>query len=164
MSFNTVDDTTLDVTLQYGSVKKFITDSRLGDFIYPSQGFRQLIAVSQLTGAFTTTKTPRMTITSGLRAFPRRINPVESIDAGGIIGPYFYPFALSFLMPVLVMKLVREKEDRTLTMMQMHGMRKFPHFIVNYGYILSLYVVSSLCFLVAGLSFRACLLDVVDVW
>ena len=46
----------------------------------------------------------------------------ESLDVGILIGTYTYPFGLSFLLPIFVLTLVKEKEDR-IQIMFVHHLR-----------------------------------------
>jgi len=42
-----------------------------------------------------------------------------SLPIGSFVGEILYPFGVSFLLPVFVVSLVKEKEDRILIMMRM---------------------------------------------
>ena len=59
------------------------------------------------------------TITQGLRLFPENSSTGFSIPIASFIGQILYPFGVSFLLPVFVLALVKDKEERVLIMMKM---------------------------------------------
>ncbi|KAJ3297206.1 hypothetical protein HK104_000723 [Borealophlyctis nickersoniae] len=88
---------------------------------FPPQGLRQVLQQSQLGNAF--------------RSF---------------IGRILFPFGLSFLLPIFVIIIVKEKEDRILIMMQMNGLKTWTYWLTHYVHFYVLHVLSSAVFLIVG--------------
>ncbi|KAJ3196136.1 hypothetical protein HK101_009969 [Irineochytrium annulatum] len=120
---------------------------------FPSQGNRQMVQLTQLSQALLRSFNASLggaTITQGLRSFPYVHNTKLYFPFGGLIGGILYPFGVSFLLPIFVIILVKEKEDRILMMMRMNGMKSWAYFLSHYVTFFILFVVSSLIFLIAG--------------
>ena len=75
------------------------------------------------------------------------------VDIGVLLGQYTYPFALTFLLPIFVLTLVKEKEDRILIMMRMHGLSTFQYYLSHYLHFMALQLVSSMVFYITGVVF-----------
>ncbi|RKO85831.1 hypothetical protein BDK51DRAFT_32114 [Blyttiomyces helicus] len=73
---------------------------------------------------------------------------VRTFPFSGLIGRVLFPFGVSFLMPVFVIMLVKEKEERILVMMQMHGMKSSTYYVSQYITLFLLYLLSAIVFLV----------------
>ena len=99
--------------MHYGNDKRLIAAAN-----FPSTGQRlttQLVQLNQaLVKAFFATSTTNSgsRIVQGLRAFPDTQSTALTFQFGGIIGRILYPFGVSFLLPIFVIVLVKEKEDR----------------------------------------------------
>jgi len=138
-------------THQIGSDKRIAAASS-----FPKPGIRQLLQQSQLNNAilrFSNTSSPSLassTITQGTRAFPQLANTAIEFPAGGLIGRILFPFGVSFLLPIFVVTLVKEKEDRILVMMKMNGLNSFAYFVSHYVTFYILFVISTFFFLVSG--------------
>ncbi|KAI9597656.1 hypothetical protein BDF19DRAFT_420559 [Syncephalis fuscata] len=137
----------LDFTLQMGSVRRFLNDAKISK-AYPSQGLRQLVAYTQYT--VSTKYQGRYTITPGIQAMPHTINPSQQGDVSAMIGRFLFPFAISFLMPLFVYTLVKEKEDRILMMMHMSGLSSRVYYLSHYLHFLLQQVIASIVFIVVG--------------
>ncbi|ORY24436.1 hypothetical protein BCR33DRAFT_755844 [Rhizoclosmatium globosum] len=74
----------------------------------------------------------RATVTQGIRAFPNIQNTGFSYPFGGLIGRILYPFGVSFLLPIFVIMLVKEKEDRIYIMMKMNGVKAWAYYVSHY--------------------------------
>ncbi|KAJ3118141.1 hypothetical protein HDU96_003670 [Phlyctochytrium bullatum] len=91
------------------------------------------------------------TITQGVRAFPEKRSNRFDLQFAGLIGRVLYPFGISFLMPIFVITLVREKETRILIMMQMNGMKPWAYILTQCITFFILYMFSAVFFVAAGL-------------
>ncbi|KAJ3230856.1 hypothetical protein HDU81_004174 [Chytriomyces hyalinus] len=145
------EDLRMKIVLSYG------TDVRVSASAnFPSQGFRQLVTVSQLgqaalrAFAVNNETLQKATVTQGIRAFPYTRNTALSLPFGGLIGRILYPFGVSFLLPIFVIMLVKEKEDRIYIMMKMNGVKSWAYYITHYITFLVLFVSSALVFIVVG--------------
>ncbi|KAJ3297347.1 hypothetical protein HDU79_003962 [Rhizoclosmatium sp. JEL0117] len=139
------------LVLHYGTDKRVASSST-----FPSQGFRLLETVAQLgqsllraTGAGNET-IARATVTQGIRAFPNIQNTGFSYPFGGLIGRILYPFGVSFLLPIFVIMLVKEKEDRIYIMMKMNGVKAWAYYVSHYVTFFLLFFISTLVFMVVG--------------
>ncbi|CAG8573420.1 9674_t:CDS:10 [Ambispora gerdemannii] len=129
---------------------------------YPSAGFRRLIASSQITNALSQGK---VEIVAKLQAMPRKFNMKElKNDSTALIGWGFYPFAISFLMSIFVMVLVREKEDHVFIIMKMSGLNTFIHTLSHYLEFSIMQTISCLVFYITGLAFQYTLFTRTDPW
>jgi hypothetical protein len=81
-------------------------------------------------------------------------NPPLAFDPGVQLGKTTYPFALSFLLPIFVLNLVKEKEDRVLIMMKMHGLSTFTYYLSHFVHYFILQLLSSIFFILAGVALR----------
>ncbi|KAJ3244891.1 hypothetical protein HDU78_010370 [Chytriomyces hyalinus] len=145
------EDLRMKIVLSYG------TDVRVSASAnFPSQGFRQLVTVSQLgqaalrAFAVNNETLQKATVTQGIRAFPYTRNTALSLPFGGLIGRILYPFGVSFLLPIFVIMLVKEKEDRIYIMMKMNGVKSWAYYLTHYITFLILFVFSALVFIVVG--------------
>ncbi|KAI8620642.1 ABC-2 family transporter protein-domain-containing protein, partial [Chytriomyces sp. MP71] len=131
---------------------------------YPTQGFRTLMLVAQIGQAALRTfgsaignvTLEKGTITQGIRAFPFSQSTALVLPFGGLIGRILYPFGVSFLLPIFVIMLVKEKEDRIYIMMKMNGVKAWAYYMTHYLTFFVLFIFSTLIFMIAG---RASKLD-----
>ncbi|OMH83810.1 ABC transporter A family member 12 [Zancudomyces culisetae] len=109
-------------TMQFGEDRDI---SILG--LFPSLMDRLITQHTQLTNAFlrTSLKDPSAMLSHGLRAMPQFFDNSLQIPIGGFVGAILYPFGVSFLIPIFVMILVKEKESKIMIMMRMNGIRTF---------------------------------------
>ncbi|KAJ3113667.1 hypothetical protein HK100_001913 [Physocladia obscura] len=134
------------------------TDTRIGaSSSFPSAGFRLLETVAQIgqasLRAFSTAGNSSLasaTITQGLRLFPQIVNTATTFPFGGLIGGILYPFGVSFLLPIFVIMLVKEKEDRIFIMMKMNGVKAWAYYLSHYVTFFILFFFSTLIFIIAG--------------
>ncbi|KAJ3013234.1 hypothetical protein HKX48_005863 [Thoreauomyces humboldtii] len=143
---------TYNYTLAFGSDSRLATSA-----IFPTAGKRQVLQMSQLSNAILRRGNADLTtasITQGTRMFPTTTSGGIGISVSGPIGRVLYPFALSFLLPVFVLIMVREKEDRVLMMMRMNGMKSPVYYASQYITFFVLYCISALIFLAAGYATR----------
>jgi hypothetical protein len=61
-----------------------------------------------------------------------------------------FPFGVSFLLPIFVIILVKEKEDRILIMMQMNGLKPWAYYLTHFIHFYTLHLISSAIFLLSG--------------
>ncbi|CAG8488376.1 3725_t:CDS:2 [Paraglomus occultum] len=139
-------------TLQIGN------DARISAAaLFPLQGLRRTAVQSQLSNAFIKSangSAPTTTITHGYRVMPQLFNSRFELQAGTLIGGILYPFGISFLLPIFVITLVKEKEERILVMMKMNGLKSFVYYLTHYIHFYILHIITSAAFIVTGLLFR----------
>lgn len=123
---------------------------------YPGRGKRLLYFLTEMSGSILRKLTDNAsTITQGFRAFPTVVNLKKiDIEIADIIGFFLYPWGVSFLLPVFVIGLVKEKEERYLVMMNMNGMKSSTYYLFTYLTNLVLCLISFTCFVVVGMLFK----------
>eukprot|EP01113_Clastostelium_recurvatum_P037192 TRINITY_DN5407_c1_g1_i1.p1 TRINITY_DN5407_c1_g1~~TRINITY_DN5407_c1_g1_i1.p1 ORF type:complete len:917 (-),score=122.67 TRINITY_DN5407_c1_g1_i1:648-3347(-) len=83
-------------------------------------------------------RTSYLTPTRGI--FPYYTNPLP-FDVGSLLGPAFFPFALSFLLPLYIHSIVLEKQERLREMMIMMGLKMRYYWVSLYVFDYFLYIV-----------------------
>ncbi|CAG8495571.1 10808_t:CDS:2 [Ambispora gerdemannii] len=139
-------------TMQIGSDKRISKAAS-----YPSQGFRRIASQSQLSNGFLKTAkgdAQSVKITHGFRVMPQLYSSKIKIAAASVIGGILYPFGVSFLLPIFVITLVKEKEERILVMMRMNGLKSFSYYLTHYIHFYSLHIVTTTVFIVTGVLFK----------
>ncbi|KAI9344589.1 hypothetical protein BDR26DRAFT_857228 [Obelidium mucronatum] len=134
------------------------TDDRLASSSsFPFTGYRLLQTVAQIGQASlraissgTNASLAQATVTQGIRSFPEIKNTGFSFPFGGLIGRILYPFGVSFLLPIFVIMLVKEKEDRIYIMMKMNGVKTWAYYLSHYVTFFILFFISTLVFIVVG--------------
>ncbi|KAI9355101.1 ABC-2 family transporter protein-domain-containing protein [Zopfochytrium polystomum] len=151
-----VDALSIRAVLQFGSDKRLLA---AGNF--PTAGQRMLTQMVQLNqavlkaiGARWGGKAKDARVTQGIRAFPNMQTTGFTLEIGGIIGGILYPFGVSFLLPIFVIVLVKEKEDRIFVMMRMNGMKSWAYYLSHYVTFYILFIISTSIFLLSGLIVR----------
>eukprot|EP01113_Clastostelium_recurvatum_P022760 TRINITY_DN2727_c0_g1_i3.p1 TRINITY_DN2727_c0_g1~~TRINITY_DN2727_c0_g1_i3.p1 ORF type:complete len:854 (+),score=218.34 TRINITY_DN2727_c0_g1_i3:132-2693(+) len=76
------------------------------------------------------------------------------IDVGSLMGSMFFPFALSFLMPLYIHAIVLEKQERLREMMKMMGLEMRNYWLITYLYYLIMYGMVVLVVVGASLAFQ----------
>jgi hypothetical protein len=99
------------------------TNDAIGNVLgFPVAGLRALLLQSQLSNALLRYSSPSQSlnvITQGTMAFPY-LEPAQlEVPFGSLIGRIFYPLAISFLLPIFTLSLVKDKENRILVMLRM---------------------------------------------
>ncbi|KAJ3070542.1 hypothetical protein HDU98_006470 [Podochytrium sp. JEL0797] len=122
---------------------------------FPAQGFRLIQTVAQIGQASFRAfgkedEVSRGTVTQGLRAFPEVKDLVPKLPFGGFVGRVLYPFGVSFLLPIFVIMLVKEKEDRIYIMMKMNGVTSWAYYTTHYITFFVLFFFSTAVFVVTG--------------
>ncbi len=94
-------------------------------------------------------------ISHSLRGMPQTIQwtAQSPVDIANLIGKTTFPFAISFLLPMFVLILVKEKEDRVLIMMRMHGLSTFQYYFTHYAVFMVLQILESCVFMITGAIF-----------
>ncbi|OUM70142.1 hypothetical protein PIROE2DRAFT_52836 [Piromyces sp. E2] len=119
---------------------------------FPSRGKRMMYFLTELSNSIIRKLTDNtQTITQGFRSFPEKVTSKLPIDLASLIGLILYPWGVSFLFPVFVLTLVKEKEERYLVMMNMNGMKSSVYYIATYLTNLVLAMISMTCFIVTGI-------------
>ncbi|KAJ3221817.1 hypothetical protein HK099_003073 [Clydaea vesicula] len=141
-------------TLQIGDDKRISSSSS-----FPKKGIRQFLLQSQLANGVlrtknTTSALKSASITQGLRGFPQLYTTEFVFQASSYIGAILFPFGVTFLLPIFVVALVKEKEDRVLVMMKMNGLNSLSYYISHYVTFLILFICSSIVFLISGFIFK----------
>jgi hypothetical protein len=70
--------------------------------------------------------------------------------AAGIIGSILFPFGVSFLLPIFVVALVKEKEERIFVMMRINGLKQGIYYASHYITFYLLFALSTIIFIGAG--------------
>lgn len=68
-------------------------------------------------------------ITQGYRAMPELRSTKVDFPFDGLIGSILYPLGISFLLPIFVVTLVREKESKIAVMMKMNGLKMSVYYL-----------------------------------
>ncbi|OUM58763.1 hypothetical protein PIROE2DRAFT_47658 [Piromyces sp. E2] len=90
-------------------------------------------------------------ITQGFRSFPEIFSTKTGLNIDSLIGTILYPWGVSFLLPIFVIGLVKEKEERFLVMMNMNGMKSSTYYIFVYITDLILSIISMALFIIVGI-------------
>jgi len=121
---------------------------------YPNRGKRLLYFLTEFDGSWLRKITDnKATITQGFRSYPVIMENNDEgyvYNYGDMVGYLLNPWGVSFLIPIFVMGLVKDKEERYLVMMQMNSMKPIVYYIFTYITDLILCMVSMLCFNIAG--------------
>jgi len=119
---------------------------------FPDAKKRLVYFVSELSNLIARkTSENKVKITQGYRAFPEfKIIKGLSFDIADLIGSALFPWGISFLIPIFVIGLVKDKEERYLVMMKMNGMKSITYYITVYITNLILSIISMTCFNVVG--------------
>jgi len=88
-------------------------------------------------------------VLSGSWALPYE-QTAPAIDIGSLLGGLFYPFALSFLLPLFVYSIVIEKQEKLRDLCLMMGLRMRNYWIVTYIFNFGLYLCALI--IVVGIS------------
>ncbi|RUP48908.1 hypothetical protein BC936DRAFT_143659 [Jimgerdemannia flammicorona] len=143
-------------TRQWNYTMQIGTDKRINlAASYPSQGFRRFAQQSMLSNAFlrssNTTSYRNATITHGYRIMPSLYSTMVNLPIGSLAGRILYPFGVSFLLPIFVIALVKEKEERILVMMRMNGLKSYTYYLTHYIHFYILHILSTIVFIGSGL-------------
>jgi len=132
-----------------------IKESNVNPYMsYPNRGRRLLYFLTEFDGSWLRKITDnKATITQGFRSYPvthENNDENYSYNFGDLVGFLLNPWGVSFLIPIFVMGLVKDKEERYLVMMQMNSMKPIVYYVFTYITDLILCMVSMLCFNIAG--------------
>ncbi|ORX84081.1 hypothetical protein BCR32DRAFT_266561 [Anaeromyces robustus] len=120
--------------------------------VFPGRGKRLLYFITELTNSIIKkVSNNKYTITQGLRSFPEKYTSGLPIDLASLIGIILFPWGVSFLLPIFIIGLVKEKEERFLVMMNMNGMKSITYYVTVYITNLILSVISMIFFNIAGI-------------
>ncbi|OUM61278.1 hypothetical protein PIROE2DRAFT_20970 [Piromyces sp. E2] len=118
---------------------------------YPGKGKRLLYFLTEFSNSVIRKITNnKMTITQGFRFFPESETTGKKVDLGSVIESILYPWGVSFLIPIFVISLVKEKEERYLVMMNMNGMKSSTYYFFTYLTNLVLSIISMTLFAIVG--------------
>ncbi|KAL5032323.1 hypothetical protein RTP6_000450 [Batrachochytrium dendrobatidis] len=140
---------------QYAFDMHFGTDIRLSSSArFASTGDRMLLQLTQLTNGIMRNsdipKLGRARITQGLRIFPEIQSSKIVFSYAGLIGSILFPFGVSFLLPIFVIILIQEKENRIFVVMKMNGVTPWSYYATHYLTFYVLYAISVFIFIVSG--------------
>ncbi|KAJ1501976.1 hypothetical protein HMI56_002938, partial [Coelomomyces lativittatus] len=130
--------------LQAGSDKRILNAGS-----YPSEGFRRFWLSCMISNAILQTKNSA-TISHGLRAMPQPKSTELNLPIGSYLGRILYPFGVSFLMPIFILILVKEKEERILVMMKMNGLSSPIYYFAHYVHFFLMHILASVVFIISG--------------
>jgi ABC-type multidrug transport system ATPase subunit len=85
-----------------------------------------------------------------LPAPPRNL----TLDISSILGGILYPYATSFLLPVYIAVLVKDKSEKHLIMMEQNGMSRWTYWTVTYIFNFMLYSVIAIIISLLSLAFQ----------
>ncbi|KAF9349498.1 hypothetical protein BGX26_012228 [Mortierella sp. AD094] len=151
--FNAIDAVArkYDYTLQIGTDIRLLSAAN-----YPNRGLRLMQQHTALIGAIlkTSSVANATKITHGFRGMPQLFSTKADLPIASLVGRILYPFGVSFLLPIFVITLVKEKEDRILVMMKMSGLKSITYYVAHYIHFYILHIIASLMFIFAGFAFR----------
>ncbi|KAG0232000.1 hypothetical protein BGW42_008511 [Actinomortierella wolfii] len=140
---------------KFGYTLQFGVDLRLSNAAnYPDRGFRLMQQHTSITNAILKAAGNATQITHGFRGMPMLYSTKLELPIASFVGRILYPFGVSFLLPIFVITLVKEKEERILVMMRMSGLKSLTYYTAHYIHFYSLHLLSSVMFVLAGLAFR----------
>ena len=87
----------------------------------------------------------------GLRAFPKPETTL-TFDLPSVLGPVFFTWVVSLLLPVQVAQLVYEKEARLRVMMKMMGLHEASYYSITYAFNILVFIMYALIFVAFGLA------------
>ncbi|XP_065901246.1 ABC transporter A family member 9-like isoform X2 [Dysidea avara] len=76
------------------------------------------------------------------------------IDVASILGAILYPFATSFLLPVFIATLVKDKREKHLIMMQQNGLSRPVYWIISYCFDYMFYMLVILIVVAISFAFQ----------
>ena len=136
------------------------TDSRMiASQTFPPQGFRQLMFQTEFSHAVLSNLAPgapaptlngRTVLSQGIRAMPYKYLTTITVPVGSLVGSILFPFGVSFLLPIFVIILVKEKEDRIVVMMRMNGLKTWVYYLANFCHFYLLHILASAIFIIMG--------------
>ncbi|RKP06539.1 P-loop containing nucleoside triphosphate hydrolase protein, partial [Thamnocephalis sphaerospora] len=94
--------------------------------------------------------------------FPQLRRTELDLPIGTLVGRVLFPFGISFLLPIFVIMLVREKEDRIYVMMSMSGMKPRNYYMAHILHFLALQLIASVVFIITGVAFQMQLFTLTD--
>ncbi|KAG0262066.1 hypothetical protein DFQ27_002566 [Actinomortierella ambigua] len=143
------------------AAKKFVYTMQIGVDLrlsnaanYPDRGFRLMQQHTSITNAILKAAGNATKITHGFRGMPMLYSTKMELPIASMVGRILYPFGVSFLLPIFVIALVKEKEERILVMMRMSGLKSFTYYVAHYIHFYALHLLSSIMFVLAGLAFK----------
>lgn len=161
-----IDDAKIEATLQAGRISR-IEIAELPNFlqrenaVQPSVGLRLITSLSRLSnallGSSSDPQASKIQISHALLGMPQSIKwdlASTPIDFSVLLGQYTFPYAVAFLLPIFVLILVKEKEDRIMIMMRMHGLSTFTYYLTHYLHFFTLQIISSIIFVISGAIFQ----------
>ena len=164
------DNMRVEVTIQADRIIRLVTalgfDLTKSTGVQPDKGFRVVHQIARFANALLGSKTTYQ-ISHILRALPEtKLWDLAQfpVDTGVLLGSYTFPFGLSFLLPIFVLTLVKEKEDRIFIMMKIHGLTSRAYYATHYLHFFTIQVVSSAIFIGSGLVFGLKFFTATDAW
>eukprot|EP00834_Sanchytrium_tribonematis_P007111 NODE_597_length_5571_cov_0.535270.p1 type:complete len:791 gc:universal NODE_597_length_5571_cov_0.535270:2463-91(-) len=89
-------------------------------------------------------------IGGGFRTMPQSDYQNGKFDFSGQIISFFLPLCFSFLLPVFVHSLVKEKEERIFILLKMNGVSEMKYFFVLFCQNFLIYICSAIVFLITS--------------
>ena len=156
-----ISEARLKVTLQGRSIDRFTNAMNFVGSLglcTPPSGHRYMGTLAGLSNALLASFSDYQ-ISHNLLAMVEHLpwsNQVEldRFDVATTLGYYTYPFALTFLLPMFVLIMVKEKEDKILIIMRMNGLSTFTYYFAHYLHFMALQLISSTVFYLTGLAFQ----------
>ncbi|CAG8617679.1 2939_t:CDS:2, partial [Racocetra fulgida] len=160
---NILFDSANNFSKQWNYTLQIGTDIRISAAAsFPSQGLRRIAQQSDLSNGIIRTVNgtnggggpATIGITPMYRVMPQLFSTEIKVPIGTLIGGILYPFGVSFLLPIFVITLVKEKEDRILIMMKMNGLKSFTYYLSHYIHFYLIHIITTLVFVITGLIFK----------
>jgi ABC-type multidrug transport system fused ATPase/permease subunit len=77
-----------------------------------------------------------------------------TLDISTILGGVLYPYATSFLLPVYMAMLVKDKSEKHLIMMEQNGLSRWTYWAVTYIFNFMLYALIAIIITIFSLAFQ----------
>eukprot|EP00798_Chlamydomonas_sp_ICE-L_P006110 gene6110-2714_t len=137
----------LNVTVQYNTTNTYYRGS-------PKPNLRIPTLVSQAAKAWWRTVNGTKDVVPpinllGLMSMPKASSELD-LDFSSQLGPLFYTWVVTLLMPTFLQQLVYEKERRLRMMMKMHGLGDLVYWTITYSWCMSVYIVYIAIFMIFG--------------
>eukprot|EP00834_Sanchytrium_tribonematis_P000418 NODE_8_length_66115_cov_0.981823.p3 type:complete len:827 gc:universal NODE_8_length_66115_cov_0.981823:24198-26678(+) len=144
-----IPNSVVDMVLQVGH------DTRIDQAAqYTSLGLRRFMSWAYVAQGALKQIDNSADLNHGIRNFPQLVNNKIDFNFDSFLADILFPFALSFLFPIFVVTLVREKEDRIAIMMKMNGLKTSTYYFTHAITFFILHVLACVVFTVTGIAFR----------
>ena len=138
----------ISATIQMGDFAAAIRGSSYSSSTYSVFELGNLI--NMISNALYKQIAPKWFVNGGFRSMPYSKVIDGKFDFSGIILSFFIPLCFTFLLPIFVHTLVKEKEERIFILLKMNGVDSVRYFVALFVQYFLLYIISMVIFLVVG--------------